>query len=453
MPEPLAGETLTHRLILPRDANHYGTLFAGGLLSLALEAAYATAYRTIGASANLVLKRVLDVRCFEPVKVGRVIEIRGQGGPPGAGDGRHRPLRHAPARPVEDLDGRPDAVRPGRPRGPADPDRGRLARRPTRPARPLGPPPAEPWPPVDPRLPRERRRGSALSASAPGRFRKILYPPWGRPAVMGGAPIERPGPGRTWPAQQFAVVCRQVGRLFGPGRWPAERGRSSSTGSSARRDDAAFEAIVARHGPMVLAVCRSLLERPERRRRRLPGDVPRPRPQGGDAPAARPARGLALRRGQQVARRARIQAAAEGSRARGAAGRVGSASTTLRPTSTLRAAVHDEVDRLPASYREAVILCYLQGRTHEEAARELGWPVGTVKGRLSRARDLLRDRLARRGLRRRRAAVLVLLADEGRAAVPPALIDRRPRPPRRSRPARSESPAPLARRWNSHREP
>ncbi len=78
MPEPPDDETLTHRLILPRDANHYGTLFAGGLLSLALEAAYATAYRTIGASANLVLKRVLDVRCFEPVKVGRVIEIRGR---------------------------------------------------------------------------------------------------------------------------------------------------------------------------------------------------------------------------------------------------------------------------------------------------------------------------------------------------------------------------------------
>ena len=78
MPHRDDEETLTHRLILPRDANHYGTLFAGGLLSLALEAAYATAYRTIGASANLVLKRVLDVRCFEPVKVGQVIEIRGR---------------------------------------------------------------------------------------------------------------------------------------------------------------------------------------------------------------------------------------------------------------------------------------------------------------------------------------------------------------------------------------
>jgi acyl-CoA thioesterase YciA len=70
-------ETLTHRLILPRDANHYGTLFAGVLLSLALEAAYSTAYRAAGLSANLVLRRVLDLRCNEPVLVGNVVEIRG----------------------------------------------------------------------------------------------------------------------------------------------------------------------------------------------------------------------------------------------------------------------------------------------------------------------------------------------------------------------------------------
>ena len=70
-------ETLTHRLVLPRDANHYGTLYAGVLLSLALEAGYATAYRAAGRTANLVLKRVLDLRCYEPVSVGHVIEIRG----------------------------------------------------------------------------------------------------------------------------------------------------------------------------------------------------------------------------------------------------------------------------------------------------------------------------------------------------------------------------------------
>lgn len=70
-------ETLTHRLILPRDANHHGTLYAGVLLSLALEAGYATAYRAAGDTANLVLKRVLDLRCYQPVAIGRVIEIRG----------------------------------------------------------------------------------------------------------------------------------------------------------------------------------------------------------------------------------------------------------------------------------------------------------------------------------------------------------------------------------------
>ena len=71
-------ETLTHRLVLPRDANHHGTLYAGVLLSLALEAGYATAFRAAGLNANLVLKRVLDLRCYEPVSVGRVIQIRGR---------------------------------------------------------------------------------------------------------------------------------------------------------------------------------------------------------------------------------------------------------------------------------------------------------------------------------------------------------------------------------------
>ena len=69
---------MTHRLVLPRDANHHGTLYAGVLLSLALEAGYATAFRAAGLNANLVLKRVLDLRCYEPVPVGRVVQIRGR---------------------------------------------------------------------------------------------------------------------------------------------------------------------------------------------------------------------------------------------------------------------------------------------------------------------------------------------------------------------------------------
>jgi acyl-CoA hydrolase len=79
MPDPRDGaETLTHHLVLPRDTNHYGTLYAGVLLSLALEAAYAAAFRATGPLANLVLKRVLDLRCYEPVPVGTVVEIRGR---------------------------------------------------------------------------------------------------------------------------------------------------------------------------------------------------------------------------------------------------------------------------------------------------------------------------------------------------------------------------------------
>jgi acyl-CoA thioesterase YciA len=75
---PFDTETLTHRLVLPRDANHHGTLYAGTLLSLALEAGYATAFHAAGLNANLVLKRVLDLRCYEPVPVGHVIRIRGK---------------------------------------------------------------------------------------------------------------------------------------------------------------------------------------------------------------------------------------------------------------------------------------------------------------------------------------------------------------------------------------
>ena len=71
-------ETSTHRLVLPRDANHHGTLYAGALMTLALEAGYATAFRAVGSMANLVLKRVLDLRCYEPVRVGQVVEIRGR---------------------------------------------------------------------------------------------------------------------------------------------------------------------------------------------------------------------------------------------------------------------------------------------------------------------------------------------------------------------------------------
>jgi acyl-CoA hydrolase len=70
-------ETLSHRLILPPDSNHHGTLYAGSLLRITLEAGYATAWRHTGAEANLVLRRVLNLECLRPVPVGTVVELRG----------------------------------------------------------------------------------------------------------------------------------------------------------------------------------------------------------------------------------------------------------------------------------------------------------------------------------------------------------------------------------------
>jgi RNA polymerase sigma factor (sigma-70 family) len=91
----------------------------------------------------------------------------------------------------------------------------------------------------------------------------------------------------------------------------------------------------------------------------------------------------------------------------------------------LRPVLHEEVNRLPERYRLPVILCYLEGKTNEEVAEQLKWPVGTVKGRLSRARDLLRSRLTRRGLALSAAFLVTALANGTVIAevVPPRLVD------------------------------
>src|SRR5262249_40490193 len=64
----------------------------------------------------------------------------------------------------------------------------------------------------------------------------------------------------------------------------------------------------------------------------------------------------------------------------------------------LRSAVRAEVERLPEKYRAPIVLCYLSGLSHGEVAEQLQWPLGTVRTRIARGRDLLRSRLARRGL-------------------------------------------------------
>ncbi len=89
----------------------------------------------------------------------------------------------------------------------------------------------------------------------------------------------------------------------------------------------------------------------------------------------------------------------------------------------LLARLDREMDRLPEKYRMPIILCELQGNTHRQTAEQLGWPVGTVSGRLSRARAILARRLSRPGTPLTTGGLGVLLAhDVARAGMPPELV-------------------------------
>ena len=172
----------------------------------------------------------------------------------------------------------------------------------------------------------------------------------------------------------------------------------------AGRDEAgemAFRALVERHGPMVLRVCQSVLgDRHDAEDAfqvtflvlaRKAGSIRKQRSLGSWL------HGVAHR----VALRAQTAARRRLARETKAAKRAEMAAPSAEPgedRADLAAALHQEITRLPAKYRAPIVLCYLEGMTHDQAASELGWPVGTVRGRLARARDMLRTRLTRRGL-------------------------------------------------------
>jgi RNA polymerase sigma factor (sigma-70 family) len=165
-----------------------------------------------------------------------------------------------------------------------------------------------------------------------------------------------------------------------------------------RRDEAAFEALVWRHGAMVLAVCRRVAGHEQDAEdafqavflvfARAAGAITRGESVGG----------WLSRVAGRVARKARARSARHAALPLDEVARTDDDPAGNVVRRELGPVLDEEVGRLPAKYRDAVVLCYLQGRTHQQAARELGWPKGTVATRLARARRLLRTRLSRRGL-------------------------------------------------------
>ncbi len=230
-------------------------------------------------------------------------------------------------------------------------------------------------------------------------------------------------------------VARQLESLFDGSSVAGMTDRELLDRYTARRAairEPAFSALVARHGPMVLGVCRQVL-----------GD----RHHAEDAfqavflvlaSKARSIRnadllgswlyGVALRTAhREKARLVRVRRNEEGDAADGP-GAIALGDLTASPADVAAMArehaeiLHDEVARLPKPFRSAIVLCYFEGIALDEAARRLRWPAGTLRSRLARARDRLRRRLTRRGVFLPSAALAVALSPRAaRALVSPHL--------------------------------
>ncbi len=191
------------------------------------------------------------------------------------------------------------------------------------------------------------------------------------------------------------------------------------------RDEAgelAFAALLDRHGPMVLGVCGSLLGDPNDAEDAF---------QASFLVLARKARSLWVRDTigpwlHAVAHRIATHALSDRARRRrherAAAALAATAIGPAEPDE-IGPVLHDEIGRLPESFRAPIVLCYLEGLTHDQAAHRLGWPVGTVRSRLSRGRDRLRSRLDVRGFAPAVALAPLAIDAAGRAeaAIRPSL--------------------------------
>ncbi len=191
----------------------------------------------------------------------------------------------------------------------------------------------------------------------------------------------------------------------------------------AERDEAAFAALVRRYGSMVLGICRRVLRNTS------------------DAEDAFQAAFLVLvRRAAEVhdratlgnwlygvAYRTALQARTANARRRRIEGQARSPDQDISPEDAamraeLQKLLDQELSALPDKYREVIVLCELLGTTKRDAALQLGRPEGTVSSRLARGRELLRERLKRRGTALSLAALAALL-ERNKAPAAAPLID------------------------------
>jgi RNA polymerase sigma factor (sigma-70 family) len=224
-------------------------------------------------------------------------------------------------------------------------------------------------------------------------------------------------------SDDHGTLLRSLNRVFNCGTATGLADRELLHEFASRGHESAFEALVIRHGPMVMAVCRRLLYDPR--------DVE-------DAFQATflvlLRRAGSLRDGEllspwlhgvayKVAARIRARSARRPAEERKAARPETVVAYPDIESRELRGILDEEIGRLPEKYRRPVVLCYLEGQTHEQAARRLRCTEGAVRGRLDRARERLKKQLARRGVAPSAGSITAFLAaDMATVAVPPSWI-------------------------------
>jgi RNA polymerase sigma factor (sigma-70 family) len=221
---------------------------------------------------------------------------------------------------------------------------------------------------------------------------------------------------------QLGTVLRQIRRMVSARAYEDTSDRELLERFLAQREEAAFVALLRRHGPMVFRVCR-----------RIQGNE-------HDAEDAFQATFLLLARkagsirkaesvaswlhgvAHRLALEAKEQGARRQARERRAADMRRTSAVSDQAWQELQATLDEALRQVSEKYRAPLLLCYLEGKTQEEAARQLGCPLGTVRSRLARGRDRLRAVLQRHGVRLTATALATALAGSAASAAVPSTL-------------------------------